>query len=307
MKSAKELCARYITRQITELDEEEKDDIYYYLDDRGYEVTTETKPRQLCMMLMEDLIKKEGAGRIPITAYSHKIIQDLDRAREVRARKYAEAEEKAQRRRKIMELERSSSVLPGCVKDRSGIVPNVPYSFILDPAVGLIRDSEGQEVYKSLVNVPENIYMQIFTRGIDKPVLELSTPRGKKTYARIAGPHSGINNMLLLNFLTQEELGLREGDKIFMKLCVDMPEITSIMFTYYGTQEELNEILPELIVKLPKNINTMTSLKLGDEIHVDNRYTVRIDKLYSEGGEEVFSGIFPLGYSNVPFEIEPEK
>ena len=304
---ATELCAKFITRQIQELNPDDLDEILYVLDNRGHDVPIDTNPRQICSLLMEDIMKQEGVRGAPITGYAHKVIAEIEAKRIERDLRRIQAEKAAERKRKLDDLKSKQRILPGCTPDRSNIIkPPAVYSIILDPDLGMNSDGS----YSSFVLVPSELYSNIFM-NVNNPVLEIRHVSNRMdkniySYARISGSHDFGDNYLVINPLVNNLLGGGDINKVTVKLCRNMPEIANITFTYYGNKEELGENLESLVERLPNIITNMNFLNLGMEINVNDN-VVRVDELISINGENIYSGIFPLGESDIPFEIESEN
>ena len=105
---------------------------------------------------------------------------------------------------------------------------------------------------------------------------------------------------------------LKEGG--FLKLCISLPEIKKIDFTFYGGEKELNENLKVIIEKVPNLINAFSYLSLGMVLTLDlaaegspaKEIQIRVDSLFDEDERPLFAGIIPFGLSNLPFDIKPD-
>lgn len=309
--SAKEICAKLITRKLSQLSTDEMDEVYDFLDDKGYDINIDMSSRQLCTILMEDLMKDDsiskglsGKSRIPMTAFANKVLKDENEKRLIKEEKMRLARIKRQRSEKKKELESQSRQLQGCRKNR-GFLPNVMYNQVMDLDIGIFKSGD-QEYYGAFIQVPMQLYMKIFNE-IDSPIIELKTNTGLMTYARIEGPHNGNNRLIKTSPLISNLLD--DKSTVTLNLCIDMPIIENINFLYYGSEEELNSVRRELSVKLPDILNRLASLNLGMELQVmldSGLKTVLVDGLYDLENTLVFSGIFPLGESNIDFNISPD-
>lgn len=315
--SAKELCAKLITRKLSDLSPDEKEDVYYWLDDRGYDLNVDMSSRTLCSMLMQDLMKeevekedniKEGMGRsvrIPMTAYANKVLQEEKAKRKQREKLRKTQKIRQVRQQNVKELQNKIVELPGCIRDNSGVIGQRKYLALTEPNVGLVN-SQGTEYTAAFVTVPQNMYGQIFDKS-DNPILEITAGSGIKTHARIEGPHDGSDDIIFVSVLIAQIL--QSQTEVSLKLCVDMPIVKSINFTYYGTEKDLSKIEVELSEKLPEVINMLASLQLGMELQValsSGIEKVLISELRDTQEREVYSAVLPLGLSEIPFEVKAD-
>ena len=309
-RGAKELCAILITKQLQELNEEETDIVVDYLEDIGIEVDIDMDDKFLCRSLLEKAMQDELGRPVPISAYANKIIavsgeKEKEKAHE---RQRREIERKRKSTQKL--LEKKDQKLPGCVTGNIGI-PKGLLNFVVDPDLGIQRDSEGNMIYTAVASVSPEIYQQIFL-SVSNPVLELVTSKGNRGYARLGEPIPMESNQVYITPLVSRLLKLDEepGKSGFVRLCVAMPTIYKIDFTFYGNKTDLDTNIEYLINKLPDTINAFSSLSLGMELIVikadGETLIVRIDGLSGEDGKPIFSGLIPVGLTDIPFEITPD-
>ena len=302
--SAKELCALLITRQLENVNEEQEDLIVDYLDELGIDVDIDEKPQQICRKLLQLTMQEELGRTVPLTAYANKILgTEKSKRKEKDTKKVLE-----KRKEKKQKLKRKSRELPGCIPAENML--KGLFIFIVDPDLGIETDMEGDKYYKAVVAVSPNLFEKIFLATTD-PIIELTTSKGDKGYARVSTPADiAADNMIYVTPLVATMLNLTDvTTEGFVKLCIKMPTIGKIDFTFYGSQEALDKNLSDLVRKLPLMINAFSSIQLGMEINVrknGNTITVRVDELRDTDGEKIYAGIIPFGLTDIPFDIEPD-
>ena len=308
MRSAKELCAMLITRSLKGLNEDEEEIIVDYLDNIGIEVDLDTKPKDLCLTLLEKTMEKDLGKRVPISAYANSLITKEKSKTEEKSKLYKKKELEDRRRKSVRELEKKSNVLPGCVVGPEDILSKGLYDLQVDENLGIMRLSDGTSQYSAVVSLSSDLYSKIFL-NYENPVLEINTSKGYKGYSRLGEPHSGNNNIVLVSPLVAAILNFQKREGAFLKLCMYLPTISKVGFTFYGNKEELNSILPELVNKVPSVVNAFSYLSLGmvltTEINGKN-IEIRVDKLEDLDETPIFAGLVAFGESDLPFEIESD-
>ena len=304
-KSAKQLCALLITRSLNNLTEDEEDLVVDYLEDLGIETDIDMSKKDLCLSLLNETMKQEIGKRVPITAYANQVLGKEAKFEE--EKKYRQKLRKIQKRREKQTklLESQHNKLPGCIPDESNIISREPYKLNVDPDLGINNLPDDSYQYSAVVSVPDKMYEYIFL-NIENPVLEITSNKGFKGYARITENHKGDD--IKISPLVASILDIKKRGSGFLKLCMYLPEITKIGFSFYGTQEKLDEILSDLIVKLPSVINAFSYLSLGLVLKTmidDKEVLVRVDELYSSDNM-IFAGLIPSGESDIPFDVVPD-
>ena len=308
--SAKSLCAMLITRSLKDLTDDEEEVVVDYLSDLGIDVDADASPKSMCVELLERLMAKELGKKVPLTAYANQLKQE-----EVEKAKLVALKRKDIMRNRVRnELEAKSAVLPGCIDAKLGILSStvIPYDLLVDQELGLHRldDSTGENLlqYSAVISIATDLYDRIFNQ-IDDPVIQITSFDGHVAYARIAGSHLDRAEVIYVSPLVAAILGAGEKLRLkaFLKLCNSLPTIDNVKFTYYGSQPELNQLLPLLIERLPGLINAYSYLSLGMVIPVTvNGSRVRVDGLFDRDGRPIFAGILPFGSTELPFTIDPE-
>lgn len=307
MRSAKELCAMLITRGIKTLSEDEEDVVIDYLDDIGIETLIDDSPKELCMKLLETTMMKDMGRRVPISAYANSLVEKEQEAKV--AKKLVRSERETKTKRRNLEMVLSNKKLPGCVPDQSGIFNKTLYTFITNPEVGIAQLSDNTLQYNAEVSINRQLYEKVFL-NVPNPILELTTTFGNKGYARITSVHNESPDIIYISPLVGTILNTDSAKQGYVKLCVDIPRVSKVDFTYYGDQKSLDEILDQLITKLPSVINAFSYLSLGMLLKTtvnDQEVIVRVDKLHDLDDDPIFVGIIPVGESDIPFEIEPDN
>lgn len=310
--SAKELCALLITKSLKNLNEDEEEIVIDYLTDLGYDVDIDTKPQELCRLLLNATMKKELKKEVPISAYANSL---LDKGKVLSEQKNKLANEKAleaSRIQKRKELENKSKVLPGCNVNNDKLISKNLYDLIVDQELGY---SVADDTHSAIISISENLYTTIFMK-LNDPIVEITSNKGNKAYARVGEYHQENDSTIYISQLVADILDINDVNSKnnknvggFLKLCNSLPEITHIGFTYYGSQEKLDEDLPMLIEKLPKVINGFSYLSLGMILYITtstSNITIRVDSLLSFGDEEIFAGIIPLAENDLPFDINAD-
>jgi hypothetical protein len=313
MKSAKELCALLITRALKDLGEEEEEVVVDYLESIGVEVDLDMKPRDMCIALLEKTMVKELGKKVPMTAYANSLIKP----KEV---KFVDQEaarlEKRREERNLarLKLEKRANELPGCVFAGSNLVKKTLYDLETDPELGIVGLEDGSSQYTAAIAVSQRLYDAIFSE-YENPVIEIVTGKGNRGYSRITAPHSGRDDLILVSPLVAGLLNFRGGKEGgFLKLCISLPEIKKIDFTFYGGEKELNENMKVIIEKVPNLINAFSYLSLGMVLTVDlaaegspmKEIQIRVDGLFDEDSRPLFAGIIPFGLGDLPFDIKPD-
>ena len=309
MRSAKELCAMLITRGIKTLTEDEEDVVVDYLDDLGVEAELDDSPKQLCMKLLDEVMMKDVGRRVPISAYANSLISEQKKKSEESIMRKQQREEQRRRRNKEIDLENKMSMLPGCVPDDTGLFSKTLYDLVVDPEVGISQLSDNQLQYAAEVAVNQDVYREIFL-NLTNPVLEITTSQGDKGYAKITSTHSDASNVIYISPLVGSILNINERGGGTVRLCIAIPYVKKINFTYYGDQESLNNVLEPLISKLPGVINAFSYLSLGMLLRTtinNEEVIVRVDRLEDAENDPIFVGIIQPGESDLPFDIEADK
>jgi len=306
MRSAKELCAILITRSLKDLNEDEEEIVVDYLEDIGIDVDLDTKPKELCLTLLEKSMQKDLGKKVPISAYANSLIGKKQEEAEKKKELYKKKQLEDKRKKTVRELEKKSSVLPGCVVAPEDILSKNLYDLRVDENLGIMSLSDGTAQYSAVVSLPASLYSEIFL-NYENPVLEITTSKGYKGYARLAEPNTG--NLVLVSPLVAAILNFKDREGAFLKLCMYLPAISKVGFTFYGSQTELNNILEELINKVPSVVNAFSYLSLGmvltTEINGKN-IEIRVDKLEDVDETPIFAGLVAFGESDLPFEIEAD-
>lgn len=302
MRNAKELCAMLITRSLKDLNEDEEEIVVDYLEDLGIETDVDMKPKDLCYALLTK-IKDE---KVPLTAYANSI---LNKEKEKSVKKIKERQDTDLMKKRINEktiLE--SSKLPGCVASENNVFSKNLYTLKSDPRIGIVNLDDGTAQYSSLISLSSDLYTKIFL-DYSSPVIEITNSKGNKAYTRVGEPHDGSSELILVSPLISTLLNFKGVDGGFVRLCIHLPEISKVDFTFYGNKTELNEILPNLINKLPSVINAFSYLSLGMVLKTKingREIEVRVDKLEDIDSRPIFAGLIPFSEGDLPFEITPD-
>ena len=119
-KSAKKICSMLITRQLTQLSEDEEEIVIDYLEELGVETSIDDNPKQMCVALLRKVMEEEfGNSAIPISAYANKLLKDEqigDEAKNIQKKREVFLKS---RRVKTSQLSSNPRDLPGCVQDIS--------------------------------------------------------------------------------------------------------------------------------------------------------------------------------------------
>ena len=306
--NAKELCGMLITRSIKDLDEDEEDIVVDYLEKLGIDVDIDTTPKEMCVLLLEKLMVKDLKRRVPITAYANKIVTESKEHKAQKTQQVRRQDVEIRRKQEQKRMEGRSRDLPGCIPSEDPIFSKTLYDLVVDPDLGIVRLSDGSSQYTAVVSVSQNLYEKVFLQT-DKPVLELSTSKGFKGYGRIGELHSNADNIIYVTPLIGSLLNVGQKEGAFVKLCVALPEVSKVKYTFYGTQEELDSMLQDIINKLPSVVNGFSYLSLGMVLITDiggKEIKVRVDGLLDSSDRPIFVGLIPFGESDLPFEISPD-
>ncbi len=307
-RNAKELCAMLITRSLKDLNEEEEEIIVDFLEKLKIETDIDMKPRQLCQLLMEKAMEKDLLTRVPMSAYANKILEEESTKREENEKVVKTENIKNDRSRSQKNLVALNTKLPGCVSN-DNIFGQKPYNLIVDDTLGIINLPDGMSHYSAVISVSNKLYNDIFLSN-STPITELITNKGTKAYSKISIPHAGNDSDVYVSPLIGYILNLdRTSSVAFLKLCNSIPIISHIKFTFYGSQQELDKILKDLIVKLPFTINAFSYLSLGMVLLVNingHEVQVRVDSLTDDNDRPIFAGLIPILETDIPFDISPD-
>ena len=306
--SAKSLCAMLITRSLKDLTEEEEEIVADYLHDMGVNVRSDATPASMCVKLLEKLMAKELGKKVPITAFANQV-----QAAEIENQRLLVLKRKEMARDKVRsQLVAKSAVLPGCIDAKLGILSSnvVPYDLLIDRELGIqaLNDSTGENLlqYSAVISIASELYEQIFNQ-IDDPVIQITSFDGRIAYGRIAAAHQNKPTVIYISPLVATLLGVGDNSKALLKLCNSLPIVANIKFTYYGSQAELDGVLPLLIERLPALVNAYSYLSMGMVIQATMKGDrVRVDGLYDAAERPIFAGILPFGDNQLPFTIDPE-
>ncbi len=310
MKSAKELCAMLITRAIKDLGEDEEDVVVDYLESIGVDVDLDMKPRDMCLALLEKTMVKDLGKKVPLTAYANSLIKPKEP--ENKAEKELERRREVRRKTRI-DLEKKAGSLPGCVFAGENPLKKTLYNFQVDQELGIVPNDNGFQ-YSAAISLSRRLYDNIFLE-YESPVVELLTAKGFRGYSRVTAPHEGPDDLVLVSPLVAALLNFDKREGGFLKLCVSLPEIKRVQFTFYGNDKELQENLKTIIEKVPYTINAFSYLSLGMVLTVelaaegagkDKEVQLRVDALFDSDDRPLFAGILPFAESEIPFDINPD-
>lgn len=302
--SAKELCAMLITRSLKDLNDDEEEIVVDYLESIGIEVGLEMKPKEMCLVLLEKTMQKELGRKVPISAYANSLIEKKSEETQKKKELYNKREIEDKRKQTERKLEKTQ--LPGCVPTNLPILSKGLYDLVIDPDLGIVQLNDGTSQYSAVVSLSENLYNSIFSQ-LSNPILELSTSKGYKSYARIGDIHNESANTIYISPLVAHILNVSGKDGAFLRLCTSLPEISKAKFTYYGSETELDKILRELIKKLPSVVNAFSYLSLGMILltNINNKEVkIRVDGLIDSNERPIFAGLIPFAETDLPFEID---
>jgi len=297
-----------ITKQLKELNEDEEEIIVDYLEDLGIEIDLDMDEKTMCKLLLDKVMEEEIGKKVPMTAFANMILQKEEQ--KIQEKESMKRKRALERKRKNIQksLQSQYKEFPGCV-DTTDLIPKISFTFIIDPDLGVQKTGEGDMTYTSSVGLNSDLYREIFL-NISNPVIELTTLKGEKAYARLTEPLDIPKDEIYINPLVARLLNIEKINvKGFIRLCNKMPYIDHVNFTYYGNQEELANNLQYLIKKLPFVINAFSSLSLGMELVVmknGKSLIVRVDELKDDQGKPIFAGLIPTGDVNIPFDIIPD-
>jgi len=299
MRNAKELCAMLITRSIKDLTEDEEEIVVDYLEDLGIETDIDMSAKQLCYTLLDKL----KDDRVPMTAYANSI---LGQEKEKSMVKEKEKKEKALlRKRNNEENKLQVSQLPGCIPSEDNMFSKNLYTLKSDPRIGIMNMDDGSAQYTSLISLSADLYQKIFLK-YENPIIEITNSRGNKAFARVGEAHDGSSDLILVSPLISTLLNFKDVDGAFLRLCVHLPQISKVDFTFYGSKSELEDVLPNLITKLPSVVNAFSYLSLGMVLKTKingKEIEVRVDKLEDRDDRPIFAGLIPFEVTDLPFEI----
>ena len=212
------------------------------------------------------------------------------------------------RKKEERKLEQKEKTLPGCVADTTGIFKNTLYDFVVNPEIGIRTLSDNTLQYNAEIAINASLYDQVF-RNVSNPILEMTTTKGQKGYARITSLHNDNSLTIYISPLVGYILNVEDVGAGQVRLCAKVPFIGKVDFTYYGQEKEKDSHLEALKNKLPEVVNAFSYLSLGmvlktqvngQEVHL------RVERLYDENSEPIFLGILSPGETNLPFEINSD-
>lgn len=305
---AKQLCAQLITRALKSLDEDQEEIVVDALEKLGIETDIDMSAKDMCVALLEKTMQQELGKRVPISAYANSLLTKGKEEAEEKATKTQRLDLANRRKQLKAQLEGKSSNLAGCIPNPERILSKNLYTVVVDPSIGIVELEDGTQQYTAVISLPTALYTRIFT-SLENPVIEISTAKGNKAYARLTEPLETNDNVISVSPLVALIAGIKERDGAFLKLCASLPYIARARFTYYGTKAELNELLPNLIIRLPQVVNAFSYLSLGMLLLTDingREVTVRVDELLDEDDTPIFAGLISPGEGDLPFEIESD-
>lgn len=301
---AKRLCAMLITRALNDLNEDEEEIVVDYLEKNlKIEVPLNMKTKDMCLTLLEKTMIKELNKKVPITAYSNSILSSND-DNKIKTSTVDTIKEKRISTQKNLE----NSKLPGCIPSNSPLNKTL-YDLIVNPNIGIVKLQDDTSQYSAVVSVSQELYYSIFLTE-SNPILEINSSKGIKTFARISDEvHNEDNSRVYISPLVGTMLNISDVGAAFLKLCSSLPEIKKVNFTYYGSNEDLQKILPILISKVPSVINAFSYLSLGMILLTDiegKEVQLRVDELIDIDENPIFAGIIRFGENDLPFDIEAD-
>jgi len=306
-KSANELCALLITKQVEGLTIEEEDLVVDYLYKIGIDVSPNDSQQVICNTLISKLLEKEGTARIPRTAFANKLIENerqfkIDQANRMRKQRIYD------HRLKQVDSLVSAARRTECLLDTTGLIPPEKiYTLIKKNDFGLFEGLNGSKYIKAVIKIPSNLYKKIF-QHIDIPILKI-TPIGKDSmieYIKIEGYHNDDTDFIYMTESTRILLNIDEIGAAKLQLCKSVSVIDQIDFIFYGNNEQLIKYVEAIKILLPNLINAYSVLKVGITLTLFDKnnilLVVLIHKLYSNG-KEVFIGALPPGTNEIPMNI----
>jgi hypothetical protein len=168
--------------------------------------------------------------------------------------------------------------------------------------------SSGESQYTATVSLPMALYEKIFSAERN-PVLEITTNKGNRGYARIGEPHADSPSTIFISPLVAMSLNVTDTGSAFLKLCSSLSTIDHVEFTFYGDQARLDQLLDRLITALPEVVEAFSYLSLGMVLNTQiegEKIEVRVDGLTSDAEQTIFAGLLPFGISNITFDITPD-
>ena len=311
-KNAKELCAMLITRSLKDLNEVEEEIVVDYLEKLRIKTKLSMKPRELCTLLLEKAMEKdygkEGAKKIPISAYANSLLVKEKTMTETKQKIIKETDVKIKRTKSQKNLENLGQKLPGCLISDQNLFSRNLYTLVIDPDLGIVNLQDGTSQYTAVISVSQRLYGEIFTVN-EAPIVEIRSNKGGKAYAKISFPHDEGDDIVYVSPLISYILNMEGNGAAFLTLCTSLPEISHVKFTFYGDRKELDMILKDLIVKLPSVVNALSYLSLGMILTTTvngKNVEVRVDSLTDVYDTPIFAGILKSGEGDLPFEIDPD-
>lgn len=292
--SAKELCAMLITRGVKSLTEEEEEVVVDYLESLGIETNIDDSTKDMCLTLLEKSMVSDLGKKVPLTAYANSLLVPKEKKTVL---------PKLNRKKEELELQAKEKTLPGCVPDKTGIFQNTLYDFVVNSEIGINTLSDNSLQYNAEVSINSSLYNNVFL-NISNPILEITTTKGQKGYARINSIHNDNPLTIYISPLVGYILNVADAAEGQVRLCTHVPFIGKVDFTYYGEDKEQH--LQSLQKKLPEVINAFSYLSLGMVLQttVDGKEVqLRVERLYDVNNESIFLGILVPGESELPFEI----
>lgn len=305
--SAKQLCASLITRALKSLDEDQEEVVVDYLSSLGIDVDVDTKPKEMCLQLLEKTMAIELGKKVPMSAYANSVLDIENKKSEDKELALKTERIRHARQLKTEELEKRYNLLSQC--RGPSIFEKKLYTTITDENVGIIFNLDNTIQHSASISIHISLYEEIF-KTMKNPVVEITSSRGKKSYARLDQPHDQPDRQTVyISPLLQNLLGANSHDGAFLRICTSLPTIKSVKFAFYGSQAELDPLLERLIQILPQAINLLSYMAIGLVINTNidgKRVSVRIDELLDSNDTPIFAGLIAFGEVDVPMEIEPD-
>ncbi len=185
-----------------------------------------------------------------------------------------------------------------------GLPPQVTWS---------VRVSTTMDPLSSAVIVPSRLREAVLAQEAKRPILNMYDPLSfRRAFGRVydfddtLGEHDitvSIGTFIILG-------GKTIGDvlSVDIRTCSVMPTIAAIDITYLGTQEGLNRLYYWVMDRFQARVtqDRVAALSRGMEIPLERGIVVRIEKLSTHGGREIFAGTFLFGENPLKYTLYPE-
>lgn len=326
-------CANIFTNRMQNVPIEFIDNVKGYLHRNSISFNERNNLRALCGNVLENMPDRE---RKPIGAFANEIISKDIEMRERIERERVEAEERRERERllEVRRIEKETRInaikilneqLPECNYHNDNVFLQ-DHQYIVQERIELREYARNFGLPHEFIISVDNRTFNNFQRDerLNNPLIELRSPNGLTTFARIAGTHENVlgydddSDNGTIKISPHISADLQGTPTVSLKICNDVKVPARLMFVVFdGGSMPNQELKARLNIPLQNMLSTYVGLKVGMTIdvviHADNNefedkiVTVVLEKIIDEDQNNVSACQILLGEMSVRYTVRTEE